>query len=124
MQKGQERVITGTATAVRLAGSKPAIRIELSGVLAPELSAIVDGPGGEDDFGASRNELAEDGGGDGGVADGEGDRGVEAEGFVADGVEVGHVVDDVVGYLGFCRGGNVGADLFAKSGLGVGVLAH
>ena len=74
--------------------------MKLGGILAPELRAIVDGPGGEDDFGASRDELAEDGGGDGGVADGEGHGGVEAEGFVADGVEVGHVVDDVVGDLG------------------------
>ena len=97
MQKGQKRVITCTSPRIRLAGAKPAIRVEFSGVRTPERSAVVDGPGGEDYFCALGDELVADGGGDGGVADCEGDGGVEAEGFVADGAEVGHVVDDVVG---------------------------
>ena len=97
MQKGQKRIITRTSPRIRLAGRKPAIRVEFSGVGAPKRNTIVDGPGCEDYFCALGDELIADGGGDGGVADCEGDGGVEAEGFVADGVEVGHVVDDVVG---------------------------
>ena len=96
VQERQKRVVGTRAPTARLAGREPALGVELGGIGAPEGGAGVHGPGGEDDFRAFRHELAEDGRVDGGVAEGEGDGGVEAQGFRAHGVEVGHVVQNRV----------------------------
>lgn len=87
MQERNLRIIALRATRVRCPRLQPASREELFGVCPPEVPAAVDGPGDEEHAGSFWDGLGADVSGACGLADGEGDGGVEAEGFVADGVE-------------------------------------
>ena len=87
---------------------------------------MIDGAGAEDDFGAFGDEVAAYGGVFGGLAEGEGHGGVEAEYFVAEGVEEGEAVKCFSCYWdrGIVDGGEVGADFFSQTGLIVRMLAE
>ena len=85
MHESDEAVITTRASEVGLALAHPTVRDEAFGIGAPERGKAVDGPGADEDFCARGDALVEDGGWADGFADGDGDGGVEAEDFVADG---------------------------------------
>lgn len=119
VEKGHEREVAAACT--RLLGVEPALRYEFAGVGAPQLGRGVDGPGRERDGCAFGDGLAGNNGVADGDSDGEGDGREEAEGFVADGLEVAEAVDG--GRCDcFARAGNGGEDFFAQRGLDLGML--
>ena len=126
MQERHERVRAVRATPVRLTRAHPPVRVEVGGLGAPDLGGHVDGQGREDDLGAFGDVLAEDGGVEGGFAEGERDGGVDAEDLAADGVEEGEALEDFVRdwNCGIVDGWEVGADFFAQAGLVCGVFAE
>lgn len=95
MQERQEIVVRPTTFPLSYRSSrlliskyKPSLRVEFACVVAPERGVSVDGPGRYHDGRALWDELIADGGVADGDADGDGDRGEEAEDFAAYGVEV------------------------------------
>ncbi len=85
MHKSDEAVIAARTSEISLPLAHPAVRDEAFGIGPPERGEAVDGPGADEDFCALWDALVEDGGWADGFADGDGDGGVEAEDFVADG---------------------------------------
>ncbi len=104
VQEGQERVIARRASRVRLPGTKPTFGVEGAGVRAPEFPGLVHGAGAEDDSGAGGDVLAADRRGLDGLSECERDGGVQAEDFVAHGVQEGEAIE------GFCRDRGRGVD--------------
>jgi hypothetical protein len=89
MQESKLRVITPRTTIVIRFPIEidPPLWNELVGVGTPEVGRAVNSPWGEDDLGSDWDVLVEDCGWVYGVADCDWDCGVEAESFVANGVE-------------------------------------
>lgn len=122
VEKGHEREVA--AAAPRLLGIEPPLRDELARVGAPQLGRGVDGPGRERDGCAFGKGLAGNDGVADGDSDGECDGRKEAEGFVADCLQVAEAVDGgrCDGWCPIGLAGNGGEDLFAQRGLDFGVL--
>jgi hypothetical protein len=122
MKERQIRIIIIHAARIETPLLQPPIRRELTRIRAPQMWRAIYGPRNEKDTGPFGNKLGSTFYGNGGVADGapggEGYGGVEAEGFLDDGVEDGEVVYLGRGW-GFAggKGGKVGADFGAKGGL-------
>ena len=117
MQKRQKRKIaTRTPTRIHLLHPdlpsrpflhmrrriKPALWLKLLGIGAPKFFVLVQRADAEDDGRAFGDDVADDGGGARGYAEGHCDGGVQAQDFETEGVQVGDVVDDVGSYGHVC----------------------